>query len=1217
MRSSSVNSSGAGFKRAVEGENGGAPVGRRLSALRSLLILTTTLWGQHAGQQSLAEGPGLIRGPMLVRSWRVEDGLPLSQIQSLAQSADGYLWMAAPHEGLYRFDGLRFSAPQCDPHSPQPLEGKKEVSALLASRDGSLWVGFSRGGLWRLKDGRWDRVTPGSRFPVETIGVLYEDANGDVWVGSSTGVTRLSGASVRAYLTADGLSGKPVSAIYRDRQANLWVGTEAGELHRLQGERFARIPAPIDQGGDAIRTILQGRDGSLWVGSWDRGVGRLVGGSFRSYGERAGLAPGQVFALAEDRWGAIWIGTQRGLFALVDGPDPGRVRIRHVGRVPVMSLLRDCEGTIWAGTIAGLEQYKDWKLRVYSELQGLPERNICAVLPTQGGDLLIGMTTAGIARFRDGRVVATYGVAQGLSSDDVTSICESRDGTIWVGTWGEGVNRSQGGKFQSVAAGAEAGAGIIRSIYEDRHGDLWIGTWGQGLRRRHDGRFSTYTARDGLADDRVRVVEEDAAGNVWIATHNGLSRFSAGRFRTFTTRDGLSEDSVFALRADRDGSLWIGTWGGGLVRLRGERFTAYTTREGLPCDTICEILLDDDNNLWLGTTKGIVRVRKFDLDAFDRGSITSIESASFGTAEGMYSAQCNRGTQPSGCRTADGRLWFATIDGVVMIDPRSVPTNEQAPCAIVERVSEGRNPVRFSASIRLPAGPRELTFHYTATSLAAPEKVRFRYKLEGYNVDWYEAGPSREAHYTNIPPGSYAFLVKACSGDGAWGPASAALHLDITPPFYQTAWFLSAAGASLIASVLLAHRLRVARLRAREQALVVLVERRTTEARAAQQTAEQASRAKDRFLAVLSHELRTPLTPVLLSVGCLRDEEISPHRREQLDMIRRNIELEARLVDDLLDVSRIERGDLRLELEEVDVHEAIDHALETCAPEVQEAGLNVVRDLRAAAHHARADYARLVQVFWNLIRNAAKFAAPLGTLTIRSGNEPAQDPAPGGTRLFVEFHDTGMGIERHLLSRIFEPFEQGSERNGGLGLGLAISRWVAEAPGGTLTARSAGSGQGSSFRLELAVQSTTEPVRRCRPREEIGPEQERSLRILLVEDNADTLRYLGIVLSRLGHEVRAASRLDSAREAAATFELDLLISDIELPDGSGLELMRELAARGIPGIALSGYGSEVDVQQSRAAGFGLHLVKPVLVEALREAIRKVTCSSDPIGPPVR
>ena len=386
------------------------------------------------------------------------------------------------------------------------------------------------------------------------------------------------------------------------------------------------------------------------------------------------------------------------------------------------------------------------------------------------------------------------------------------------------------------------------------------------------------------------------------------------------------------------------------------------------------------------------------------------------------------------------------------------------------------------------------------------------------------------------------------------------------------------------------------------------------ELRDAKELAEAACQAKDRFIAVLSHELRTPLTPVLYGVSSMLESNPAPELRPTLEMIHRNIELEARLIDDLLNLSRLSRGRMRLDLEVIDIHEAIRRAIEICRDATFVAGLDVVTQLDAPHHYVTADHARVMQIVWNLIHNAAKFTPPNGRLTIRTLNlsDPAH-PADGHPPLIaVELEDTGIGIDPAVLPRIFEAFEQYHDdlrgRSGGLGLGLAISRSLAEALGGRLMASSRGRGLGSTFRLELAtVPAECVPSAPATPSSPKEAPRRSDLRILVVEDNTDTLRYLATVLRQRGHEVVTADRVATARAAfdEAKVPFDLLLSDIELPDGDGLYLMRELGPRGpMRGIAVSGFGGEEDRRQSREAGFVDHLTKPVDLNRLEAAIHR-------------
>jgi two-component system CheB/CheR fusion protein len=418
-------------------------------------------------------------------------------------------------------------------------------------------------------------------------------------------------------------------------------------------------------------------------------------------------------------------------------------------------------------------------------------------------------------------------------------------------------------------------------------------------------------------------------------------------------------------------------------------------------------------------------------------------------------------------------------------------------------------------------------------------------------------------------------------------------------------YLYSYTAVSVVTSLLLAA-VFAERARAEEERARLLT--RESEARA---EAEAASLAKDRFLAALSHELRTPLTPVLaLASSLAEDESIPAGPRRRIDVIRRNVELEARLIDDLLDLTRIARGKLDLRLEVVDLRKVIEHTIEiSCEREVAAGRLRVVTELAPEDHRLWADPSRLTQVLWNLLSNAVKFTPNGGTVTVRS--------CPGADRLALQVADTGIGIDPEAMPHIFAAFEQGRargpRRSGGLGLGLAIGRAIAEMHGGTLTAASDGPGRGATFTLDLPRGRELPALREATLAIENPESKVHNLRILLVEDHADTAEAMASLLSLFGHRVTTAGSVAQALAAvaatAATAEngaFDLVISDLGLPDGSGLDLMRELSARqGLRGIALSGYGMEEDVRQSLEAGFERHLTKPVSLPQLQAVLREI------------
>jgi signal transduction histidine kinase len=375
----------------------------------------------------------------------------------------------------------------------------------------------------------------------------------------------------------------------------------------------------------------------------------------------------------------------------------------------------------------------------------------------------------------------------------------------------------------------------------------------------------------------------------------------------------------------------------------------------------------------------------------------------------------------------------------------------------------------------------------------------------------------------------------------------------------------------------------------------------------AKHAAEAANLAKDQFLAVLSHELRTPLTPALAAASSLESNPaLEPHElRESLSMIRRNIELEARLVDDLLDLTRISRGKLRIQVGTINLHETIQHAVEMCQSDTGNERANVIMDLNASERYVRGDAARLAQVFWNLTLNAIKFTPPDGCVTITTSN-----PSPGVVR--IEVHDTGIGIEPDKLTRIFEPFQQAEEstsrRYGGLGLGLSVAQGLVKAHGGVIQARSEGHGKGATFVVELGTTSVVPATVKEKPELPLA-EADRRLRVLVVEDHPDTRRALERILQRWGHDVATAGSVSEGIERAVAFQPQLLISDIGLPDGTGVDLLAQVShGEEFQAIAMSGYGMESDLEQTKAAGFQDHLVKPVSADRLKEAIQRLVAS---------
>ena len=793
----------------------------RLLSPRAILAWAGFLAGTTAAVAAADEPP-----PYLCKEWQVEDGLPQSHIQAIAQTRDGYLWLGLLNEGPVRFDGVRFTPLSAlSAAYAGRFDHDHYVRALLGGSDGSLWVGLERGGLCRWKGGGLTVYTRAEGLADDTVRALAEGKDGTLWVGTAAGLCRFRDGAFRRLGRKEGLTDDRITALWLDEDATLWVGTEAGGLNRLRGGAWTAFGTAAGLPHRHVTALCRTRAGELWVGT-EAGLGRGRGDRFVTLGRQDGLSQAEVLSLAEDRHGVLWVGTPAGVDLYRHGAFARVPTVDGLSERDAFALFLDREGGFWVGTDSGLLQVRDRKVAVLSTPEGLGYPHAVAIAAGRRGDLWITTAAAGLNRYRDG-VFSGITTAHGLSSDWTTAVCEDRGGGVWVGTWGGGLNRVRGERCTTYTTRDGLAGDTVMALLQDRAGDLWIGTT-TGLSRLRGGTLTSYTTRDGLPHPEVMALLEDRHGQLWVGTTGGLGRRVGERFDALTTRDGLSCGSVLCLHEDADGDLWVGTEWGGLNWLRDGGFRAFTTREGLACDTVSHILEDGRANLWLAGPKGIARVSRQQLRAVADGRAAALASATFGRHDGMRASRCSRGA-PAGCKTGDGRLWFTTINGVVVIDPDRVRTNEVAPTAVIEEVLLDGASLDPERPGRARPGRGSLEFHFTASSFHDPGKVRFRYQLEGFDPAWVEAGTRRVAYYTNVPPGSYRFRVRACNSDGVWDDRGAGVELTLPPHFYQRAWFRVLCLLGPLAPLAMGYGLRQREVRARERELVRLVDRRTAE----------------------------------------------------------------------------------------------------------------------------------------------------------------------------------------------------------------------------------------------------------------------------------------------------------------------------------------------------------------------------------------------------
>ncbi|HYJ88078.1 MAG TPA: two-component regulator propeller domain-containing protein [Pyrinomonadaceae bacterium] len=733
--------------------------------------------------------------------WLTENGLPQNTVHSIAQTRDGYIWIGT-EEGLARFDGVKFTV--FDKQNTSQLKSNY-IRALLADRQGALWIGTAEG-LVRMLDGKFTLFTTNEGLPSNTIQAVYEDREGNLWVATATGLGLFKSGGLTTFTTKERLIGGSIQALFEDAEGALWIATPYG-VGRVKDGTFTNYTVREGLGSNTVRAIQQDRDGRLWFGSLG-GLTSFAGGRFTTYTTRDGLPNDRIISLHASRDGGLLIGTAGGFCRFTDGRFTGFNSGEALSTNTILSLLEDHEGNLWIGTESGgVNLLKDTKFTTYTARNGLSNDVIKSIYEDRQGNTWIGTDGGGLNLLKDGKV-SVYSMRDGLSSNVVVALFGDSAGNLWAGT-PDGLNRISQGKFAVYTAADGLANNDVRSIIADRRGNLWIGTRG-GLTRMKDGVFKTFTEVDGLPNDLIATLYEDAKGNLWIGTFGGLSRLTNEEFTTFTTRDGLSSDAVISLYEDSDATLWIGTNGGGLNRMKDGKLTAYTTSNGLLDDVVYRIMEDGRNNLWLSCRKGIFHVSKKELDEFAGGRITSIAPVAYGTADGMMTRECSGGGDPAGWKGRDGKLWFPTIKGVAMIDPERIRTNAQPPPVVIEQIRIDDQTFAPSSRIELPAGTTRFDLYYTAPSFVAPEKVRFRYKLDGFDKDWIDSGTRRIAYYTNLRPGAYTFRVIASNDDGVWNETGATFGLYLKPYFYQTYWFYAVLllGLGLLAWLLFRLRVR-------------------------------------------------------------------------------------------------------------------------------------------------------------------------------------------------------------------------------------------------------------------------------------------------------------------------------------------------------------------------------------------------------------------------
>jgi PAS domain S-box-containing protein len=761
--------------------------------------------------------------------WTIDQGLPQNGVLAIAQGRDGYLWLGT-EAGLVRFDGVTFTT-----FTTANTSGLKDdyVSAVMVDSSGDVLVGTWVGGVSRLGAGT-SAAIPGAEGAF--VNGVYRDRAGRLWVARTGGLALLRDG---AFQPAAGTQGS-VFSLAEDSSGLLLAGTREG-LVTWRGDRFVPWHPPGGKGiAGAVWTVYHDRADGWWFGTPDA-LYHSRGARLERFDAAAGLPPGGVTSILESRNGELWVGTDGGgLARLVHRRFQRFAAQDGLSDDAVTALLEDREGSLWVGTRhGGLNRFRQPIFTLYTPREGLSASVVWSVYGDRQGALWIGTELSGLDRLQHGRFTNT------MPGKSVVATLQTRDGLLWAATSG-GLARLRGGRWEPMRFPGPHPLPKVSALTQDRTGALWLG--GDDGLFRWDGRaLRDYTEQAGLGTAKVRTIVEDGDGVLWIGTHGrGLVRLQNGRFTAWTTKEGLSNDVVESLFADEHG-LWVGTESGlNLVRggPEGGRITVLPLKFDVLMTDLFEILKDDGGHLWLSSNQGLARVSQPDLLAAADGTGDSVLAQEMVSLDGRRRIEFNGTSQNAGWKSPDGRLWFPSIKGLVVVDPARLTSNPLPPPVHIERIVVDGRALPLTDSVSVPPGGGMLELHYTATSLLVPERVRFRYRLEGYDRSWVEAGARRVAYYTRVPGGRYRFHVQAANNDGVWNESGAALPFRLGLHLYETWWFYGLIGLAVVAAFLGIIRLRVRAIQQRAEHLTQVVTERTSEL---QREVAERSRAEERY----------------------------------------------------------------------------------------------------------------------------------------------------------------------------------------------------------------------------------------------------------------------------------------------------------------------------------------------------------------------------------
>ncbi len=769
-------------------------------------------------------------------TWTTDNGLPQNGLRSITQTPDGYLWFTT-FDGLVRFDGVKFTT-----FGKGNTKGiiNNRFTGLYGDKDGTLYATTMEDGTLTIYNKGVFSSYNSEQVPGHYINKIAPDENGELrFLVEDEDRTSKSWYYLREgkFVFDEKRVTNSEKTIFSGKSGAVWTITPT-ETTELRDGKLTVYPLGIEKLDFKLITFEDSR-GNLWLG--ENSVHRLGNGEIENFGEKDGLPTNSIYhSFWESADGSIWFasggGSRLGIGLVQYKDEHLQIWGMQYGlsNTSIFDVFHDREGTVWLPTNKGLSRLRKQVISSFSTKDGINHSEVYPIYRDRQENIWIG-TTKGLSIYRDGKfellelktadknAPANETWRHGRMS--VQSLWEDANGKMWIGLNG-GIYIAQNGVAKMLT---EAKGYHVFAIREDKNGDVWAATNKGILQYRDEKLTAIYKVESGLPNEFITLIFEDSRGRLWFGGLGGLSEFADGKFTNYTTKEGLAGNYVRSIYEDEEGTFWIGTYDEGLSRFKDGKFTNYRAENGLYSNGVFAIQEDTHGVFWISSNHGIYRVKRQELNDFADGKIEKINSIGYGAQDGMLSTECNGGRQPASIRDKDGKFWFPTQDGVVVINSDNESYNTLPPSVVIESATVERESVDISNGLTLEPWQKNLEINFTGISLIKSEQIKFKYKLEGHDADWIDAGTRRTAYYSYLPHGKYRFLVKAANSDGIWNEEGASLNLNLNPFLYQTKLFILLCVLTAAIALLIVWKISVYQLEVRERKLAKLVTAKTAE----------------------------------------------------------------------------------------------------------------------------------------------------------------------------------------------------------------------------------------------------------------------------------------------------------------------------------------------------------------------------------------------------